>query len=243
MADLVFFAARPERDAADGEYASFVAALGIGASDLDSVSLLDAPVAPEQLARYKGIMVGGSPFNFTDAEKSPEQVLTEANIRAIADFARETGTYTLFSCYGIGVVAAHLGGEVSDAHVETALTPIIALTADAASDPVFGTLPAEFIGLGAHHESVARLPEGAVLLAASKDCPQSYRVGDNIYTTQFHPELTGEAFARRMGVYRSHGYFSDAEYESLAADVRQVDAPHPATILRNFAALALSSAA
>ncbi len=241
MAELVFFAARPERDAADGEYASFVEALGIDASDLDYVSLLDGPVSAEQLRQYRGIMVGGSPFNFTDAEKSPEQVLTEANIRTIADFARSTGTYALFSCYGIGVVAGHLGGEVTDAHLEKALTPTIKLTADATADPVFGTLPAEFIGLGAHHESVERLPEGAVLLAASKDCPQSYRIGSNIYTTQFHPELTGEAFARRMGVYRSHGYFSDAEYESLADEVRQVDAPHPATILRNFAKLALAS--
>lgn len=241
MADLVFFAARPERDAADGEYASFVAQLDIDASELDYVSLLDGPVTAEQLRAYRGIMVGGSPFNFTDADKPREQLLAEANIRTIADFARATGTYALFSCYGIGVVASHLGGEVSDAHVEKALTPTIKLTADAASDPVFGTLPVEFIGLGAHHESVERLPEGAVLLAASKDCTQSYRIGNNIYTTQFHPELTGEAFARRMGVYRSHGYFSDAEYESLAAKVSQVDAPYPAQILQNFAKLALTS--
>ncbi len=239
MADLVFFAARPERDAADGEYDSFLESLDASPEQLDYVSLLDGPVTAEQLSTYRGVMVGGSPFNFTDVEKTAEQLLTERNIQFIADHALETNSYAFFSCYGIGVVAAHLGGEVSDAHVEKALTPTIAVTADAASDPVFDALPAEFIGLGAHHESVERLPEGAVLLAASKDCAQAYRIGDNIYATQFHPELTGTAFARRMGVYRKHGYFSDEEYDELAAQVSAVDAPHPADILRGFAALAL----
>ena len=41
-----------------------------------------------------------------------------------------------------------------------------------------------------HKEAVSRLPDGAVLLASSATCPvQAFRIGANVYATQFHPEL------------------------------------------------------
>ena len=41
-----------------------------------------------------------------------------------------------------------------------------------------------------HIDTMATLPEGAVLLASSADCAhQAYRLGDRAWAVQFHPEI------------------------------------------------------
>ena len=41
-----------------------------------------------------------------------------------------------------------------------------------------------------HIDTMAVLPEGAVLLASTPDCAhQAYRVGDRAWAVQFHPEI------------------------------------------------------
>ena len=79
-------------------------------------------------------------------------------------------------------------------------------------DSLLGSLPPKFEAFLGHKEAVSRLPHGAVLLASSAACPvQAFRLGRNVYATQFHPELDVEALLERIEVYRHHGYFDPAE--------------------------------
>jgi len=57
------------------------------------------------------------------------------------------------------------------------------------------------------------LPPGAALLATGEECQvQAFRIGDNVYATQFHPELTHAGILTRIRVYRDNGYFAPHAY-------------------------------
>ena len=75
-------------------------------------------------------------------------------------------------------------------------------------------MPEVFDAYLGHKEAVARLPEGAVLLASTDTCPvHAFRIGRNVYATQFHPELDGVAICDRIDAYSSHGYYEPHEQE------------------------------
>ena len=83
-----------------------------------------------------------------------------------------------------------------------------------------------------------RYPEGAVLLASSSSCPvQSFRMGRNVYATQFHPELDGDGLALRIETYRHHGYFEPDELDGLLAMARGSTVEHPPRLLSRFVEL------
>ena len=76
----------------------------------------------------------------------------------------------------------------------------------------------------------------ATLLVRGDTCPvQMFRVGQNVYATQFHPEPTGRAFTERMAVYRDDGYFAAPDYDRIAARVLAASLSEPPRILRAFA--------
>ena len=74
-----------------------------------------------------------------------------------------------------------------------------------------------------------------MLLAESAACPvQAFRVGRNVYATQFHPELDLAGICTRIDVYRHAGYFEPDQADVLKARAAEVDVRHPVTLLRNF---------
>lgn len=233
---LLYICARPQQDAAAGEYASFAAAMGLGAATLHRHDLVREPLPADALDRYAGFVTGGSPFNVTDAAPSETQRRLESDLERLAAAAATGATAALFTCYGIGVVTRMLGGTVAREHAEGTGAVRIALTADGVADPVFGALPQTFEAFTAHKEGTAGLPKDAVLLAENAACPvQSYRVGDRLYTTQFHPELTPRDFVARMRVYRDAGYFDPSEFDPLSATVLAAPVTQPVRLLRAFA--------
>lgn len=75
-----------------------------------------------------------------------------------------------------------------------------------------------------------------MLLAQSDTCPvQMFRLRNNIYATQFHPEADAEGFIVRINVYKHHGYFPPETAEDLIAAVSKENTPVPRTILERFA--------
>lgn len=44
---------------------------------------------------------------------------------------------------------------------------------------------------------------------------QMFRVGEDVYATQIHPEGDAEEFALRIDIYANHGYFEPHEAEAL----------------------------
>ncbi len=202
---------------------------------LDRWDLLDRPLDVAVADRYDGVVVGGSPFNVTAEERGDLQRRVENDLETLAQNAADGPLSAFFTCYGIGVVTRMLGGTVGTAVPESTRATSIRITAAASDDPIFGPSAPSMSVLTAHKEGSIEPPPGAVLLAANDDCPvQAYRVGDRLYATQFHPEVTPQDFVDRMAYYRTTGYFDPREYDLtaervLAASVTGTD------LLRRFA--------
>ena len=233
MVSLLYLCVRPEQGAAEAEQRSFRRALGV--PRLDRLDLLDAPLAGPLGENYDGVVVGGSPFNVVVDDRSPLQHRVEHDLESVAAEAMDEGLPVFFTCYGIGVVTRMLGGTVGTATPESTRPTTIRITDAAATDPVFGPSAPQMSVLTAHKEGSNEPPPGSILLATNDDCPvQAYRVGDHLYATQFHPEVTPQDFVDRMAYYRTTGYFEPHEYDLtaervLAASVSGTD------LLRRFA--------
>jgi GMP synthase (glutamine-hydrolysing) len=66
---------------------------------------------------------------------------------------------------------------------------------------------------------------------------QAFRVGANVYATQFHPELDVPGICTRIDVYKHAGYFHPHEVDDLKARVQASDVRHPPDLLRRFVVL------
>ncbi|UGS26262.1 GMP synthase [Microbacterium resistens] len=240
MASLLYVGVRPELDAATAERASFRVALGVRPDELDRIDLVTTPLPDDAGERYAGFVIGGSPFNATDAAKSDTQRRLEADLERIAQRAIDGGPPAFFTCFGIGVVTRLLGGTVTTDHPEEASAAEVRTTPAAAADPLFGPSAPAFTAFTAHKEGSREAPPGAVLLAANDACPvQAYRVGDRLWATQFHPEPSPRDFADRMTFYRTTGYFDPAAFETVQEAVLRSAVTEPARILGRFADIAL----
>ncbi len=86
-----------------------------------------------------------------------------------------------------------------------------------------------------HKEACDTLPEGATLLITGDACPvQMFRVGRNVYATQFHPEGDAEGFTVRINTYKHNGYFEPHEAAQLIDAVSRVQTPFAQQILKRF---------
>lgn len=234
MASLLYVCVRPETGAADAEHASFRRALG--ADVVDRLDLLQDTLDPARLQGYRGVVVGGSPFNVSDEAKSSVQLRVEENLEALARAAIASEIAVFFTCFSIGVVTRMLGGEVVTDTPESASATVIETTPEGALDPIFGPSGRALTVFTAHKESAASTPRGAVLLATNEACPvQAYRVGTHLYAAQFHPEPTPRDFADRMTFYRTTGYFDPDEFDRVQGQVLAASVTEGAALLRRFA--------
>ena len=157
---------------------------------------------------------------------------------ALLDDVVERDFPFLGACYGIGTVGLHQGGVVDRSWPEPVGPLSVTLTPDGQADPVFAGLPTDFAAYGGHKEAMVRLPVGATLLATSRACPvQAFRIGRNVYATQFHPELDLEGICTRIDVYKNAGYFDPGEAEAVKATSVAVEVAHPMSVLANFVRL------
>lgn len=237
MKPFVLLATRPEDEAADAEYEAFLAAGGLEPRELRRVRLESGPLPALDLDALSGVVVGGSPFNASlpESDKGAVQRRVEQELFGLLDDVIARDLPFLGACYGIGLLGTHLGGVVDGTYAEPVGRTRVALTEEGAADPVFGALEPEFDAFVGHKEAGRALPDGAVLLATGDRCPvQAYRVGRNVYATQFHPELTVEGIVTRIRVYRDHGYFPPEEMDELIAEVRGAEVDVPARLARAF---------
>ncbi len=168
--------------------------------------------------------------------KSAVQRRVEEELHELAGRLVDADFPFLGCCYGIGVLGSVIGARINRAHSEPVGAISVELTADGHRDPLFAGLPAVFDAFGGHKEAAAQLPDHAVRLATSPACPvQAFRVGANVYATQFHPELDVDGLCTRIDVYKNHGYFAPETAEDLKVAARQHDSRSATAILRRFA--------
>ncbi len=239
MRPFLLLSIRAERAAADNEYESFLRFSGLGESELPLVNLAGEELPELCLDDWSGILLGGGPWNASDdpGSKVPAQLRAEAEIWALLDEVVARDFPFLGACYGIGTLGLHQGGVVDRSWPEPVGPLSVTLTAEGEQDPVFAGVPSQFAAYGGHKESMVRLPAGAIHLATSQACPvQAFRVGRNVYATQFHPELDVVGIGTRIEVYKDAGYFHPSEAETLLLRARAVEVLHPMTLLENFVA-------
>ena len=63
---------------------------------------------------------------------------------------------------------------------------------------------------------------------------QAFRVGANVYATQFHPELDMAGLCTRIEVYKHAGYFDPDEADEIKAPAARSDVSWAPAILRGF---------
>jgi GMP synthase (glutamine-hydrolysing) len=236
---FLLLSSRAEDVAADGEYAAFLKLTGLGADQLRRIRLEAAPLPALDLDDYSGIVVGGGPFNSSDPPdaKSAVQHRVESDLRSLLDEVVARDFPFFGACYGIGTLGVHQGGVIDRTYAEPVSCVRISLTADGLADPVLAGLPAEFGAFTGHKEACRATPPGAVLLATSPGCPvQMFRVRQNLYATQFHPELDVPGIITRVHVYQHAGYFQPAEITELVIRLKLAVVTEPGRMLANFIA-------
>ncbi|KIC43294.1 glutamine amidotransferase [Ruegeria sp. ANG-R] len=231
---------RPETDASDAEYASILDKTGLTPEQTHRIRL-DCEDLPDGLAvtDYAGVIVGGGPGCVSDdpATKSPLDAKIEAAIMGLMPQVTAQDHPFMGCCYGLGILAAHLGGDVSKRQFGEPVGPSdCRLTEDGSRDPLTADLQPQFEAFVGHKEAVQTLPEGCVHLVASDPCPfQMIRWGQNVYATQFHPEADAKDFEQRINIYKDHGYFPPEDAQSLIDICHAADVTQPGEILRRFA--------
>lgn len=140
-------------------------------------------VFPDDIARFDGAMITGSPASVLDPLAWVARLLDL--IRAM-DAA---GLPMFGACFGHQAIALALGGAVGanpggwvHGLVRNRIVARTGWTAD---------LPAALSLYGSHVEQVTALPQGARVLARSEGCAiAGFAIGGRVYTTQHHPEMT-----------------------------------------------------
>lgn len=232
---------RPETDASDAEHASILARSDLSGDQTHRIRL-DQEALPDGLdvTRYAGVIVGGGPGCISDApeDKPRNEARIEAAIMSLMPAIITADHPFMGCCYGLGILAHHLGGTVSKARYGEPVGPSdCSLTPAAASDPLMAGLPTAWPAFVGHKEAVQALPPGCVHLVASAPCPfQMIRHGRNVYATQFHPEADAHDFEQRIRIYKDHGYFPPEQASELIDLCHGTEVTVPGEILRRFVA-------
>jgi GMP synthase (glutamine-hydrolysing) len=171
-----------------GDFEHWIAA-GLGDTRLPVVVLDprhgDHLPAPEEIS---GAIVTGS-----HAMVSHRQPWSEATGRWLAQLVAR-GTPVLGICFGHQLLADALGGEAGDHPAGLEIGTVeVELRPEAAGDALMHDLPARFEAHVVHRQSALRLPEGAIRLAGNAfEATQAFRIGENAWGLQFHPEFDAE---------------------------------------------------
>lgn len=180
---------------------------------------------------YKGVILGGSgQVNISDWSEDKKEKVLKAG--PLIKQAIDQDKPLLGICFGHQLISYLLGGtvEADPKQAETG-TFEINLNSNGVNTPLFAGLPNKFYATEGHKNSVTRLPTEAVLLAASKNCKvEAYRIKNNIYGVQFHPELDREGMKTRLELFPS--YTKGKTIEEILADYQPT--PYAKQVITNF---------
>ena len=181
---------RPEDETADGEFEAILRHGGLDVSEVQRLRIEHTGIPLLDPSNYAAIIVGGSPLDIT----TPAHEKTAIQNRIEADFARLFSVVIpddlpfLGACSGNGLLGNYLGAPMSRRYAEAVGGATVRITDAGREDPLLQGLPDEIRVLLGHKEACDELPDGATLLVTGDACPvQMFRVGENVYATQFHP--------------------------------------------------------
>ena len=167
-----------------GVFADVVEARG---HRLEEWSLAWGTDSPRPLDAYGAVLVFGGAMHADQDAHHPWLRDENLFLQRLLDL----GKPLLGICLGAQLLAKAAHADVGPApEPEIGWYPV-ELTAEAAHDPLLGGLPPRFDAFQWHYYTYG-LPAGAVELARSRVCTQAFRLGENAWGVQFHPEVTLE---------------------------------------------------
>jgi GMP synthase-like glutamine amidotransferase len=209
--------------------------LGVFIPPLTDAGLeLDTRMAGEddlELADHAGVIALpgiANPVDTTVAIDATRATLAEALRRRLPIFG---------ICLGAELLAEAAGGSTHACPPEWGYRDVALATA-AAGDELLGELPAQFAVFQAHTYGFD-LPPGATALAGTTSELQAFRVGDNAWGIQFHPEPTidmVDGWTHALGGDMRAAGVDPAETRELARRQVPVWSERAATMARCFAA-------
>lgn len=229
---------RPEDVTSDSEYACFLKYGGLHAEETRRLRIEQRGIPDDlDLDDYSAIIVGGSPFDISTPEdrKSDVQKKIEADFNRLLKQVVTKDIPFLGACSGNGLLGNYLGTRVSRKYSEPISCVTLDITDEGKHDKLLTGFPEQIDVLLGHKEAVDTTPDGATLLITGSDCPvQMFRIGENVYATQFHPEGDAEEFMLRIDTYRNYGYFEPHEADQIKKRVSLKSTPYAQQILRRF---------
>lgn len=188
----------PTLDDYPGDFADWILA-GMGVSDRQVAVLRpqkgDVLPDPQQVG---AVVVTGSGAMVTDPDEWIGRV--SAWLAAVVALDRPV----LGICFGHQLLAHALGGVVGDNPRGVEVGSVVSRPGPAAADDrLFASWSGGVWVQASHRQSVWRLPEGAVSLAASdKDPHHAFRYGRQCWGVQFHPEFDRRVVMAYIDHYR-----------------------------------------
>lgn len=231
-------AREPDEPVRREEHLAFAARLSCSPDAIETLDLLEGSHTLDDLVRgVDAVLVGGSGrFSVLDDVPWMPPFVDAMGLLAQHQFP------TFASCFGFQALVLALGGEViSDPERTEVGTYSIALTEAGHADPLFQGSPPRFMAQLGHKDRALAPPEGAIHLASSERCPvQALRIGDAVYATQFHPELTEDDNRHRFLRYLAE-YKVTLDHDELTTDdVPFAPSPHATSLLERFVEIVLS---
>ena len=206
--------------------------------ELRAHNVFEETPSTDWLQEADGFLIGGSgAFSVHD----PRSDRFVGGLRRILDTCLRDDIPVFGICFGHQLLGMHLGSRVvTDTERREIGTLPIELTEAGRQDPFLSCVAepgkAPFGAILGHTDHVESLPSGATLLARTDLSPiQAMRVdGTRTYSTQFHPDLTGEESRARYRAFAEA--LGPAEKQAMEATLERFD-PEPQraeSLLRRF---------
>ena len=222
------------------EVECFARALRCKPAQIREFDLLAGAPSAADLKRADVVLLGGS-GDYSVSKGGPWMAPALEAMRTL----HETGKPTFASCWGFQAMTEALGGRVvADRDRAEVGTHAVYLTGPGREDPLFGPLAEageSFPAQMGHEDVVDRLPDGAVLLAASALANQAFCFpGKPIYCTQFHPELDRATLLDRLRKYPSYIERITGLGYGEFVDTCTRESPHTDALLRRYVGIVMT---
>lgn len=149
-------------------------------------------VFPDDPARFDGVIVTGSPASVNSGADWVARLLDLIR-RMVAQ-----GVPIFGACFGHQAIALAMGGRVGP-NPGGWVHGLVRTETLARKDWTRDLADVVYL-YASHSEQVTDLPAGAEILARSQDCPVAgFAIGNRVYTTQHHPEMTHDFIADLTG--------------------------------------------